>query len=57
MFLQHLLPAGTLGNLFSGGSVALPNIAVGVEVACRMTVLLTQFLAQEITSVKEDASR
>lgn len=51
-FLRNLLPTGTLGNLFSGGSVALLNGAVGLEVACGMTVLLAQFLAQEITIVK-----
>jgi multicomponent Na+:H+ antiporter subunit B len=51
-FLANLLPTGTLGNLFSSGSVVLLNIAVGVEVACGMTVLLAQFLAQEITIVK-----
>ncbi|MCV7197136.1 sodium:proton antiporter [Mycobacterium angelicum] len=57
VFLQNLLPTGTMGNLFSGGSVALLNIAVGVEVACGMTVLLAQFLAQEITIVKEGGGR
>ncbi|KZS73076.1 hypothetical protein A4G29_21555 [Mycobacterium kansasii] len=36
VFLRNLLPTGTLGNLFSGGSVALLNVAVGVEVACGM---------------------
>lgn len=53
VFLVNLLPTGQLGNLFSGGSVALLNIAVGVEVACGMTVLLGQFLAQEITVHKQ----
>ncbi|PQM44682.1 hypothetical protein C1Y40_05159 [Mycobacterium talmoniae] len=48
-FLANLLPTGTLGDLLSGGSVALLNAAVGLEVACGMTVLLAQFLAQEIT--------
>ncbi|OBG32551.1 MnhB domain-containing protein [Mycobacterium sp. E3198] len=52
-FLRNLLPTGTLGDLFSGGSVPLLNVAVGVEVACGMTVLLAQFLAQEITIVKK----
>lgn len=36
VFLRNLLPTGTLGNLFSGGSVVLLNVAVGVEVACGM---------------------
>ncbi|OBK43823.1 MnhB domain-containing protein [Mycobacterium sp. 1081908.1] len=56
-FLCNLLPTGTLGNLFSGGSVPLLNVAVGVEVACGMTVLLAQFLAQEITIVKRGDGR
>lgn len=51
-FLFNLLPKGTMGNLFSSGSVVLLNLAVGVEVACGMTVLLAQFLAQEITVAK-----
>lgn len=57
VFLRNLLPTGTLGNLFSGGSVALLNVAVGIEVACGMTVLLAQFLAQEITIVTKDSGR
>ncbi|OBI42243.1 sodium:proton antiporter [Mycobacterium kyorinense] len=52
VFLANLLPTGQLGNLFSAGSVPLLNLAVGVEVACGMTVLLAQFLAQEITVAK-----
>jgi multicomponent Na+:H+ antiporter subunit B len=51
-FLANFIRQGQLGVLFSGGSVPLFNIAVGVEVACGMTVLLAQFLAQEITIVK-----
>lgn len=48
-FLVNLLPTGTRGQLLSSGSVPLLNAAVGVAVACGMTVLLAQFLAQEIT--------
>jgi multicomponent Na+:H+ antiporter subunit B len=51
-FFTNFLPTGRLGNLFSSGSVVLLNVAVGVEVACGMTVLLAQFLAQEITVAK-----
>ncbi|SRX95883.1 putative Na(+)/H(+) antiporter subunit B [Caldisericum exile AZM16c01] [Mycobacterium shimoidei] len=49
VFFLNLLPTGTMGNLLSSGSVVLLNLAVGIEVACGMTVLLAQFLAQEIT--------
>jgi multicomponent Na+:H+ antiporter subunit B len=48
-FLLNVLPTGTRGQLLSSGSVPLLNAAVGVAVACGMTVLLAQFLAQEIT--------
>lgn len=56
VFLANLLPTGKLGNLLSSGSVPLLNLAVGVEVACGMTVLLAQFLAQEITVAKRGDS-
>lgn len=55
-FLMNLLPTGTLGDFLSAGSVPLLNGAVGLEVACGMTVLLAQFLAQEITIGKEEKS-
>ena len=48
-FLLNVLPTGTRGQLLSSGSVPLLNAAVAVAVACGMTVLLAQFLAQEIT--------
>jgi len=52
-FLFNLLPKGTLGNLFSAGTVPLLNVAVGFEIGCGMVVLLAQFLAQEITIAKK----
>lgn len=55
-FLANLLPTGTLGALVSGGSVPLLNAAVGLAVASGMTVLLAQFLAQEITVAPRLAS-
>lgn len=48
-FLLNMLPTGTRGQLLSAGVVPLLNAAVGIAVACGMTVLLAQFLAQEIT--------
>ena len=48
-FLLNVLPTGTRGQLLSAGTVPLLNAAVGIAVACGITVLLAQFLAQEIT--------
>lgn len=56
VFLMNLLPTGTLGQLFSSGSVPLLNVAVGIEIGCGMVVLLAQFLAQEITIAEKGAS-
>lgn len=51
----NMLPTGIRGQLLSSGTVPLLNIAVGIEVACGVTVLLAQFLAQEITVTKRGA--
>ncbi|MEV4317051.1 MnhB domain-containing protein [Actinocrispum sp. NPDC049592] len=48
-FLVNFLPYGTSGDLFSSGTVVLLNIAVGIEVASGVIVLLAQFLAQALT--------
>lgn len=45
-FLANLLPHGTFGSLLSGGTVPLLNIAVGIEVASSVVVLLAEFLTQ-----------
>lgn len=47
-FLANIVPLGTFGELFSAGTVPLLSIAVGLEVACGMVVLLAHFLDQEI---------
>jgi multicomponent Na+:H+ antiporter subunit B len=47
-FLANILPAGTFGQILSGGLVPVLNAAVGVEVACAVVVLLAHFLAQYI---------
>jgi multicomponent Na+:H+ antiporter subunit B len=47
-FLTNFLPQGSLGTLFSGGTAALLNGAVGIEVASGMSVLLAHFLRQAI---------
>jgi multicomponent Na+:H+ antiporter subunit B len=55
-FLVNLLPKGTLGHLFSSGTVPVLNVAVGFEIGCGMVVLLAQFLAQEITIAQKGRS-
>lgn len=47
-FLGNLLPKGAFGDLFSSGSVLLLSVAVGIEVASGVVVLLAQFLRQAI---------
>ncbi len=47
-FLADVIPNGSVGNLFSGGTVPLLNGAVGVEVASGVAVLLAKFLDQAI---------
>lgn len=47
-FLGNLLPTGAFGDLFSSGSVLLLSVAVGIEVASGVVVLLAQFLRQAI---------
>jgi multicomponent Na+:H+ antiporter subunit B len=53
---MNSLPKGTLADLFSGGTVPLLNVAVGIEIGCGMVVLLAQFLAQEITIARKGRS-
>jgi multicomponent Na+:H+ antiporter subunit B len=48
-FLQNIVSLGTFGTLFSAGTVPLLNVAVGVEVASGVVVLISRFLAQAIT--------
>jgi multicomponent Na+:H+ antiporter subunit B len=48
-FLANVLPYGQSGALFSSGTVAVLSVAVGVEVAGGVVVLLAQFLEQAIS--------
>jgi multicomponent Na+:H+ antiporter subunit B len=48
-FLANFWPHGTLRDLSSGGTVAVLNVAVGVEVASGFIVLLAQFFEQDLT--------
>jgi multicomponent Na+:H+ antiporter subunit B len=47
-FLANVIPTGSFGQLFSGGTVPLLNGAVGIEVASGTAVLLAKFLEQAI---------
>ncbi len=47
-FLANVLPLGQFQALLSAGTVPLLNLAVGVEVAGGVVVLLAQFLVQAI---------
>lgn len=48
-FLQNIIPLGTFGALFSAGTVPLLNVAVGVEVASGVIVLLARFFEQALS--------
>jgi multicomponent Na+:H+ antiporter subunit B len=47
-FLANVVPTGRWGALLSGGTVPLLSIAVGIEVASGVVVLLTKFLEQAL---------
>jgi multicomponent Na+:H+ antiporter subunit B len=47
-FLTNWLPTGTLGRLTSAGMVELFNVAVGMEVASALVLLLAKFLEQAL---------
>lgn len=48
VFLENTLPLGQFNALFSGGTVDLLNIAIGLEVASGMILLLGEFLEQAL---------
>jgi multicomponent Na+:H+ antiporter subunit B len=49
-FLANILPVGQFGQLVSTGTVPLFSVAIGVEVASGVVVLLAQFLDQYLTT-------
>jgi multicomponent Na+:H+ antiporter subunit B len=46
--MENFLPFGTEGSLLSGGVIPLLNVAVGLEVAGAITLILTEFLDQAL---------
>lgn len=53
-FLTNWLPTGTLGDLASAGTVELFNVAVGMEVASALILLLAKFLDQALVVRRGD---
>ena len=45
-FLANFLPLGQLGDIRSGGTIALLNALVGIEVAAAFALLVTEFIAE-----------
>jgi multicomponent Na+:H+ antiporter subunit B len=54
-FLTNWLPTGTLAELSSAGTVELFNVAVGMEVASALVLLLAKFLDQALVVREGDA--
>jgi multicomponent Na+:H+ antiporter subunit B len=49
-FLANVLPRGVFGSLVSAGTVPLFSLAIGVEVAAGVVVLLAGFLEQDLAT-------
>ncbi|HEY2698606.1 MAG TPA: MnhB domain-containing protein [Pseudonocardiaceae bacterium] len=49
-FLANVIPTGVFGSLFSAGTVPVFSVAIGVEVACGVVVLLAGFLEQDLAT-------
>lgn len=49
VFLENTLPLGSFNQLFSAGTVELLNVAIGIEVASGMILLLGEFLEQALS--------
>jgi multicomponent Na+:H+ antiporter subunit B len=54
-FLENTLPLGQFNSLFSGGTVDLLNVAIGLEVASGMILLLGEFLEQALGARTSDS--
>jgi multicomponent Na+:H+ antiporter subunit B len=49
-FLANIIPKGVFDTLFSSGTVPVFSLAIGVEVACGVVVLLAGFLEQDLVT-------
>jgi multicomponent Na+:H+ antiporter subunit B len=51
---ENFLPLGTSGDLLSGGTVPLGNVAVGLEVAGAFALILSELLDQPVQESRSD---
>lgn len=56
-FLANILPVGQFDQLFSAGTVPVFSIAIGIEVASGVVVLLSGFLEQDLEIARGDDRR
>ena len=47
-YLLNFLPIGESGNVFSGGTLPLINLSVGLEVAAGVVLVTYEFLEQTL---------
>src|SRR5579872_5375694 len=52
-FLENILPLGTKGSVFSGGTIALVDLAVGLEVSGGLALLLISYLEETFERKEE----
>lgn len=52
-FLQNILPLGTTGSIFSGGTIPLIDISVGLEVSGGMALVLVVYLEETLERKEE----
>jgi len=48
VFFENFLPKGTVGSVLSGGTMPLANVAVGLEVAGALLMVLSELLDQRL---------
>jgi multicomponent Na+:H+ antiporter subunit B len=46
--LDNVLPLGTAGNLLSAGTIPVANLAVGLEVAAAVSLVVSEFAEQAL---------
>jgi multicomponent Na+:H+ antiporter subunit B len=51
--LQNFLPLGTSGMLLSAGTIPVGNVAVGIEVAGAVALIIAEFLEQALLEERE----
>jgi multicomponent Na+:H+ antiporter subunit B len=56
-FLENFLPLGKAGDVFSGGTIPLLNIAVGLEVTGGFVLILSEFLDQTLVLRRRGGAR